>query len=137
MDALKWMDARSVAAIIKGEHPQIMALVLASLEGEQAAQVLTLLPPEIRTDVILRIARLDLIDPAALLELDQVLEKQLGKGQEFPRIGRRDEYGGRHTQSYELQRGGRTARVGKTRGPQSRRANPRADVCLREPARPG
>lgn len=84
MDALKWMDARSVAGVIKGEHPQIMALVLASLEGEQSAQVLTLLPAEVRSDVILRIARLDLIDPAAMQELDQVLEKQLGKGQESP-----------------------------------------------------
>ena len=84
MDALKWMDARSVAAVIKAEHPQIMALVLASLEGEQSAQVLTLLPAELRSDVILRIARLDLIDPAAMQELDQVLEKQLGKGQESP-----------------------------------------------------
>lgn len=84
MDALKWMDARSVVAIIRGEHPQIMALVLASLEGDHAAQVMALLPSETRAEVILRIARLDLVDPAALQELDQVLEKQLGKSQEFP-----------------------------------------------------
>jgi flagellar motor switch protein FliG len=43
-----------------------------------------LLPEESRTDIILRIARLDLIDPAALLELDQVLEKQLGDSPESP-----------------------------------------------------
>ena len=84
LDALKWMDARAVAGIIKEEHPQIMALVLASLEEEHAAQVMTLLPAESRTDVVLRIARLDLIDPAALLELDQVLENQLGDGPESP-----------------------------------------------------
>ncbi|HDY83917.1 MAG: flagellar motor switch protein FliG [Gammaproteobacteria bacterium] len=84
MDALKWMDARSVAGMINSEHPQIIALVLASLDGEHAAQVLPLLPNEIRADVILRIARLELIDPSALRELDQVLEKQLGDSQEFP-----------------------------------------------------
>jgi flagellar motor switch protein FliG len=84
IDALKWMDARSVAGVIKGEHPQIMALVLASLEGDHAAQVMAFLSAEIRADVILRIARLDLIDPTAMQELDQVLEKQLAKGQEFP-----------------------------------------------------
>ncbi|MFT4518765.1 MAG: flagellar motor switch protein FliG [Halioglobus sp.] len=84
MEALKWMDARSVAGVIKGEHPQIIALVLASLEGDHAAQILALLPKEVRTDVVLRIARLELIDPTALLELDQVLEKQLGNNQEFP-----------------------------------------------------
>ncbi|MEH6616224.1 MAG: flagellar motor switch protein FliG [Porticoccus sp.] len=84
MDALKWMDARSVAGLIKQEHPQIVAIVLVSLEGDHAAQVLSLLPVEIRADVMLRIARLDMIDPSALKELDQVLEKQLGKSQKFP-----------------------------------------------------
>jgi len=81
MEALKWMDARSVAGLIKREHPQIIALVLASLEGDHAGQVISLLPLDIRTEVILRIAKLDLIDPAALQELDQVLEKQLGSSQ--------------------------------------------------------
>jgi flagellar motor switch protein FliG len=84
IDALKWMDARSVAALIRQEHPQIIAIVLVSLDGDQAAQVLSLLPAEIRPDVMLRIARLDLLDPAALQELDQVLENQLGKSQKFP-----------------------------------------------------
>ena len=84
MDALKWMDARSVAGLIKNEHPQIIAIVLVSLEGDQAGQVMPLLPPDIRADVMLRIARLDLIDPMALQELDAILEKQLGKSQKFP-----------------------------------------------------
>ncbi len=84
MEALKWMDARSVAGVIGGEHPQIIALVLASLDDDHAAQVLAQLSSEIKADVILRIARLELIDPAALLELDQVLEKQLVNNEEFP-----------------------------------------------------
>lgn len=84
IDALKWMDARSVAGLIKQEHPQIIAIVLVSLDGDQAAQVLALLPADIRPDVMLRIARLDLLDPTALQELDQVLENQLGKSQKFP-----------------------------------------------------
>lgn len=84
IDALKWMDARSVAGLIKNEHPQIIAIVLASLEGDHAAQIMSLLPVATKTDVMLRIARLDLVDPAALQELDLVLEKQLGNSQEFP-----------------------------------------------------
>lgn len=84
MDALKWMDARAVAEVIEGEHPQIIALVLASLDGQHAAQVLALMHSDIRADVVLRVARLELIDPTALQELDQVLERQLGKSQEFP-----------------------------------------------------
>ncbi|MCR9104325.1 MAG: flagellar motor switch protein FliG [Gammaproteobacteria bacterium] len=84
MGALKWMDARSVAGIIRHEHPQITALVLASLEADHAAQVLALLPMEERPDLLMRIARLDLVDPSALQELDRVLEKQLGVDQEAP-----------------------------------------------------
>lgn len=84
MDALKWMDARSVAGLIKHEHPQIVAIVLASLESDHAAQVLALLSDETRTDALLRIAKLELIDPSALDELDQVLEKQLGEYQKLP-----------------------------------------------------
>ena len=78
MESLKWMDAQSVAALIRQEHPQIIAIVLSSLEGEHAAQVLSLLPSEIHTDAMIRVARLNTIDPAALQELDQVLENQLG-----------------------------------------------------------
>lgn len=84
MEALKWMDARSVAELISEEHPQIIALVLASLDGDHAAKVLALLPGEVHADVLMRIARLELIDPTALEELDQVLERQLDNTQEFP-----------------------------------------------------
>ncbi len=84
MEALKWMDARALASLIKQEHPQVIAVVLVSLEGDHAAQVVALLPPEVRTDVLIRIAKLDTIDPAALQELDRVLEKQLANSQEFP-----------------------------------------------------
>jgi len=84
MEALKWMDARSVAKIVCQEHPQIVALVLASLESDHAAEVLTLLPREIRGEIVVRIARLELVDPAALKELDNVLEKQLVDDQDAP-----------------------------------------------------
>tara|TARA_R110002110_G_scaffold405241_1_gene624173 strand:- start:6132 stop:7139 length:1008 start_codon:yes stop_codon:yes gene_type:complete len=84
MEALKWMDARSVAGLIRNEHPQIVAIVLASLDADHAAEVVELLPEEARTDALLRIAQLDLIDPAALQELDVVLEKQIGNYQSLP-----------------------------------------------------
>jgi len=34
LDTLKWMDARSVAEVIRNEHPQIQAIVMAHLDGE-------------------------------------------------------------------------------------------------------
>ncbi len=84
MESLKWMDARAVAGVIKHEHPQIIAIVLASLDGDHAAQVLALLPKDMTTEIMLRIAKLDAVDPIALQELDQVLEKQLGSAQKLP-----------------------------------------------------
>ena len=36
LEALKWMDARAVAELIRNEHPQIIAIVLSYLEPDQA-----------------------------------------------------------------------------------------------------
>lgn len=80
LEALKWMDARAVAAILKGEHPQISAIVLSSLEGDQAAAILLHLPAEKRSEIVMRIARLESISAAALDELDGILEKQIALG---------------------------------------------------------
>ena len=84
IEALKWMDARAVAEIIEDEHPQIIAIVLASLDDDHAAQVLAALPEALRPEAMLRVARLEIIDPAAMEELDQVLERQLGKVRKSP-----------------------------------------------------
>jgi len=76
LEAMKWMDPRSVAEMVRQEHPQIIAIVLAYLESDQAAEVLGLLPDQIRSDVIMRVATIDGIPPAAFEELDSVMEKQ-------------------------------------------------------------
>jgi flagellar motor switch protein FliG len=76
LDALKWMEPRSVADIIRLEHPQIIAIVLSYLEQDQAADVLSALPENMRVDVVMRIATLDGIQPSAIHELDDMLEKQ-------------------------------------------------------------
>ena len=76
LDALKWMDPRSVADMIRLEHPQIIAIVLSYLEQDQAADVLAALPENMRVDIIMRIASLDGIQPSAIHELDDMLEKQ-------------------------------------------------------------
>src|ERR1700722_3849733 len=76
IEALKWMDAKAVAQIISGEHPQIAAIVLSHLEPEQAAAILPLLTEEMRTEVLMRIATLNEVPQTALTELDQLVEKQ-------------------------------------------------------------
>jgi len=76
LESLKWMDARAVAELVRHEHPQIIAIVLAYLDPDQSAEILEQLPGWLRADVIIRIATLDGIQPSALQELDQVIEKQ-------------------------------------------------------------
>jgi flagellar motor switch protein FliG len=81
IDTLKWMEAKSVAELIRGEHPQIIAIVLSFLDADHSAEVLKLLPERLRPDVLLRIATLDGIPPAALNELNDVLERQFSGNQ--------------------------------------------------------
>jgi flagellar motor switch protein FliG len=84
VEALQWMAPKAIAEVLEEEHPQIAATVMTQLYDEQAAKVLELLPEEIRKDVILRIARMEELDPRAMEELDRVLESQLGKLQRTP-----------------------------------------------------
>ena len=76
LEALKWMDPRAVAEIVRLEHPQIIAIVLSYLDADHAAEVITHLPEKVVAEVVMRIATLDGIQPNALQELDQILEKQ-------------------------------------------------------------
>ena len=76
LETLKWMDPRAVAEIIRQEHPQIIAIVLAYLDADQSAEILAVMPERVRVDVLMRIASLDGIPPAALHELNEIMEKQ-------------------------------------------------------------
>ncbi len=80
IDGLKLMDAESVAELIGGEHPQIVASVLAHLDRDQASAVLAALDAEMQGQVIHRIATLDAIQPQAMRELDTALDKLVASG---------------------------------------------------------
>jgi flagellar motor switch protein FliG len=75
------MDAESVAELVKDEHPQIVATILVHLDADQAAEILARLSERLRNEVMLRIATLDGVQPAAMRDLDEVLT-QLLKGSE-------------------------------------------------------
>jgi flagellar motor switch protein FliG len=77
IESLKWMDAQSVADLVRNEHPQIIATILVHLERDQASEVLDHFTERLRNDVVLRIATLDGVQPAALRELNEVLTKLL------------------------------------------------------------
>ena len=80
IESLKWMDASSVAELLRNEHPQIAAAILVHLEFDQAADVLKLFTERQRNEVMLRIATLDGIQPVALKDLNEVMSKVLAGG---------------------------------------------------------
>ena len=77
IESLKWMDPQSVAELIHNEHPQIIATILVHLERDQSSEILKNFTERLRNDVMLRIATLDGVQPAALHELNDVLTKLL------------------------------------------------------------
>ncbi len=85
IEGLKWMDGEAVAELIRNEHPQIIATILVHLERDQASEVLTKLAERTRNDVLLRIATLDGIQPAALKELNDVLTTLLSGSKNLKR----------------------------------------------------
>ena len=76
IDALKWMEPRTVADVIKKEHPQIIATILAHLPAQQAADVLRRFDAAQQPEIALRLARLDEVPESALQELDALVERQ-------------------------------------------------------------
>ncbi len=77
IEGLKWMDAPTVADMIRNEHPQIIATILVHLEFDQAGEILKNFTERLRNDVLLRIATLDGVQPVALHELNEALKRVL------------------------------------------------------------
>ena len=73
LDSLRWMSAREVADIIQDEHPQIVAIVLAYLDPSMAAEVVQVLPQEVQTDMIIRVANLGEVQQSALKEIEALI----------------------------------------------------------------
>ena len=76
LDSLKWMDSKQVANIIRNEHPQIQTIVLSYLEPDKSAEIMTQFTEKTRLDLMMRIANLEEVQPAALQELNDIMEKQ-------------------------------------------------------------
>ena len=67
----------TIAELILEEHPQIIALIISYLEPGIAADVLNLLPENIQSDIVKRIATLQTIQPEALTELNRVMHHSI------------------------------------------------------------
>ena len=77
LEALRWMNPKLVANTIRGEHPQIQAVIMSYLHPDQAAEVLAQFSEKARTDLVMRIATMETVNPAALQELNKIVEGEL------------------------------------------------------------
>ena len=89
-DALDKADPQQLAKFIHNEHPQTIALVLSHLNPTQAAALLVSLPPELRSDIALRMANLEQISPEIIGKIATVIDQKLKTLGEFSR----ESYGG-------------------------------------------
>lgn len=77
LDALKWVDAKTVSQLIKTEHPQTISVILAHMDPDQAGVVMIDLPEALRADVALRLATMEEVQPRVLEELSSALQDSL------------------------------------------------------------
>lgn len=77
LDSLKWMEPQMIAGIIQNEHPQIQAIVISYLGPELSSDVLSYMPETAVVELMIRMAEIDAVDPTALQELNNSLEKQV------------------------------------------------------------
>ncbi|MFQ5579650.1 MAG: flagellar motor switch protein FliG [Nitrospiria bacterium] len=77
LESLKWMDAKSIANLIRGEHPQTISIILTQLEMSQSSEVLSHFSQEQKANVIVRMATLEDIPPGALKEIGAALKNDM------------------------------------------------------------
>lgn len=74
---LDGIDCNIIVNLIKGEHPQTIALILATLKFDKAAEILSDLPEQIQADVAMRIVKMDQVPKEVIQEVDQMLHKEV------------------------------------------------------------
>lgn len=75
--ALDAIDSRVLANLIRKEHPQTIALILAYSEPAKSAEVLSLMPVETQVEVCLRMASLDKVNPQTLKDVESALMSEM------------------------------------------------------------
>jgi flagellar motor switch protein FliG len=66
LQRLRHVDARQMGTLMRGEHPQTVALILAQLTPQQTAAVLKDLDPELASEAVFRMARMAEVQPEML-----------------------------------------------------------------------
>jgi flagellar motor switch protein FliG len=75
LDTLRWMEPAAIGEILKTEHPQVGALILAVLAPDIAAAALAAIEDDAQADLLFRAAQLDKVNAAAIDDLEMLLKK--------------------------------------------------------------
>lgn len=75
---LKRVPVERTASLLKGESPQIVALVLANLPTGQSAAILGKLPEAVQPEIALRIARMGETSAPVVEQLEKAIRERLG-----------------------------------------------------------
>jgi len=75
--SLNNIDPRFLLDSLRPEHPQTIAIVLSHLETKTSAAILTGLPQEIRSDVVIRIATMDKTNPETIHQIEEIFNRRL------------------------------------------------------------
>ncbi|MEG1874806.1 MAG: flagellar motor switch protein FliG [Angelakisella sp.] len=76
-DYIRKADSKNLINLLQNEHPQTIALVLSYARADQASEIISELPSELRVEVIERIAKLDRASPDILKIVEKTLEKKV------------------------------------------------------------
>lgn len=74
---LRRIDPQMVLSFLQDEHPQTITLVLAHMEAEQAAAVLSGLPEPVQADIAHRLAVMDRTSPDIVKQVESQLQRRL------------------------------------------------------------
>lgn len=89
LETISMMQPRMLAGLLEKEHPQTIALVLATQEAGFAAEILSQLPETMRPDIVHRIAKIDKVSPEVLGRIDDAIQREIGLvgGREQRQVG--------------------------------------------------
>ena len=77
LKSLMNVEARTIANLIRKEHPQTIALILAYTDPVKSAEILQILDEETRLDVVLRMAKIDTISPEIIQVIEEALYREI------------------------------------------------------------
>jgi flagellar motor switch protein FliG len=88
-DFARKTDPGQLLNFIQNEHPQTLALIMAYLQPDQSAAIISSLPPERQVEVARRIATMDRTSPDVIKDVERILERKLStmSNQDFTTAG--------------------------------------------------